>query len=132
NGKIIQHKGKRGTYVTMVDGTVRFIDQNVADDVFKAMCTVSGPAPQNFDLQKDPNTPLVPDPVKAPVKTEPVKEDKTGVPTKTEPVKKIVISSKDTHKGLMTEYVDLTVKMSDVLSTVKDRQSAEKAAPKIA
>jgi hypothetical protein len=89
DGKVIQRKGKRGTYALMTDGSVRFMDQNVSDDVFKAMCTVSGPAPEKFNLDADENTPLDPDPkappkatktiklpAKAPVKTEPAKEEK--------------------------------------------------------
>ncbi len=60
NGKPIQHNGKRGTYVTMADGSVRFVSANVSDAVFQAMCTVKGPAPGDFDLFKNPDTPLVP------------------------------------------------------------------------
>jgi hypothetical protein len=68
-GKVIQHQGKRGTYALMTDGTVRFITESVADDVFKAMCTVNGPAPEKFDPDRDPNTPRVADAdSKAPLK----------------------------------------------------------------
>ncbi len=63
NGKAINHQNKRGTFVMMTDGSVRFIDQNVSDEVFKAMCTVGGPSPKAFDLDKIPNTPLIPAPV---------------------------------------------------------------------
>lgn len=62
NGKRIQHQGKNGTYALMTDGSVRFISENVADDVFQAMCTVNGPAPEKFNLDQDENTPLVVDP----------------------------------------------------------------------
>jgi hypothetical protein len=60
NGKPIQYNGKRGTYVTMADGSVRFVTANVSDQVFQAMCTVKGPAPKEFDLFKNPDTPLIP------------------------------------------------------------------------
>ena len=33
---------KRGTYVLMADGTVRYIDKNISEAVFKAMCTIKG------------------------------------------------------------------------------------------
>ena len=79
-GEVIRHKNKRGTYVLMTDGSVRFIDQNVSDEVFKAMCTVNGPAPKGFDLKKNPATPLIPapddagkDPANAPPEKEPVR-----------------------------------------------------------
>ena len=60
NGNTIQHQGKKGTYAVMADGSVRFIDQTVSDAVFKAMCTVNGPAPEDFNLDSNPATPLVP------------------------------------------------------------------------
>lgn len=59
SGKVIQHNGKRGTYALMADSSVRFIDQNVSDDVFKAMCTIGGPAPEGFDLKTEPHTKLI-------------------------------------------------------------------------
>ncbi len=71
SGKVIQHNGKRGTYAMMADGSVRFIDQNVSDDVFKAMCTVGGGAPDNFSPATNPHTPLVNPPRKDDVKPEP-------------------------------------------------------------
>lgn len=36
------HGGKKGTYVLMLDGTVRFIKEDISDDVFKALCTIQG------------------------------------------------------------------------------------------
>jgi len=60
NGKLISHDNKRGTFALMSDGSVRFIDQNVSDEVFKAMCTLDGPNPEGFKIDRDPNTPLVP------------------------------------------------------------------------
>ncbi len=62
DGKTINHQGKRGTYVLMVDGSVRFIDQNIDPEVFKAMCTIGGPGPKNLELDKTPGTPLIPSP----------------------------------------------------------------------
>ncbi len=77
------HDKKRGTYAMMADGSVRFIDQNVSDDVFKAMCTIAGPAPPDFDLNKDPNTPLIPAPV-----DKSVKELDKKTPVKADPPRK--------------------------------------------
>lgn len=59
NGKPIQHNGKSGTFVNMADGSVRFVDAKVSDEVFKAMVTVKGPAPEGFDLNQNEWTPLV-------------------------------------------------------------------------
>jgi uncharacterized protein (TIGR03067 family) len=53
---------QRGTFVLMTDGSVRFIDQTIDEEVFKAMCTVGGPTPKDFDLKKNPKTLLVPPP----------------------------------------------------------------------
>ena len=60
NGNAIHHQNKRGTYVLMTDGSVRFVDENVSDDVFKAMATVGDPATPKIDLNKVPNTQLIP------------------------------------------------------------------------
>ena len=59
NGKTINQQNKRGTYAVMADGSVRFIDQNVSDEVFQAMCTIGKVTPKDFDLDKNPNTPLI-------------------------------------------------------------------------
>jgi hypothetical protein len=37
-----QADGKRGTMVVMADGSVRFVSENVSDEVFKALCTING------------------------------------------------------------------------------------------
>jgi hypothetical protein len=42
--------GTRGTYVLMCDGSVRYLKAGVSDVVFKAMCTVDGPTPPEFNL----------------------------------------------------------------------------------
>src|SRR5262249_15350198 len=44
--------GTRGTYVLMVDGSVRYIKKGISDAAFKAMVTVRGPAPEDFDIDK--------------------------------------------------------------------------------
>lgn len=49
DGNDITHKGKRGTYAVMSDASVRFIDAKISDNVFKALCTVKGPAPAGID-----------------------------------------------------------------------------------
>jgi hypothetical protein len=112
NDKPIEHQGKRGTFVMMADGSVRFVDQTVSDDVFKAMATVQGPAPANFNPGTNPSTPLVPAPQegaepeappqpKIPEKTGPAKPDEPPQPKvleKTAPVKdasgKLVVQGK--------------------------------------
>ena len=53
SGKSIGEKGTKGTFVLMADGTVRFVGQDVSDEVFKAMCTIEGPAPEKFNLKSD-------------------------------------------------------------------------------
>ena len=54
------NKARRGTYALMADGSVRFIDQNVSDEVFKTMATAQRPFPENFDLNAvDSKTPLI-------------------------------------------------------------------------
>ena len=52
--------GKRvkGTYAIMADGTVRFIPETIADEAFKALCTIAGG--EKVDLDKE--TILVPAP----------------------------------------------------------------------
>jgi hypothetical protein len=79
--------GKAGTYVMMADGSVRFIDQNVSDDVFRAMCTINGPAPPGFDVTKDPNIALIPAPAPKAAK-EPDKKPADKTPPKADPPKK--------------------------------------------
>ena len=59
-GNAIRHKNKNGTYALMADGSVRFIDENISDDAFKAMCTIKGNF-KGYDAN-DPNNPLVPVP----------------------------------------------------------------------
>lgn len=43
NGKPITHGGKKGTFAIMADGSVKFIDATISDDVLKAMATLHGP-----------------------------------------------------------------------------------------
>lgn len=76
------HMGKRGTFVIMADGSVRFVDQNVSDDVFKAMVTIKGAAPKGFDLEANPHTPLLPNPKAAKVDKEPAPEEGEKDPPK--------------------------------------------------
>jgi hypothetical protein len=54
-----QHDGKRGTFAIMADGSVRFIAENISDDVFKALCTIKGGEPK---LNLDKVAPMVPPP----------------------------------------------------------------------
>jgi hypothetical protein len=45
----MMYDGKRGTFVLMADGSVRFVSDKIADDVFKAMCTIRGGEKLNVD-----------------------------------------------------------------------------------
>jgi Protein of unknown function (DUF1559) len=68
-----QPDGKRGTLVVMADGSVRFISDNISDDVFKALCTIQGgetgviidrdapPVPRP-EVSTEPPPPAVPPP----------------------------------------------------------------------
>src|SRR5207248_4273011 len=46
-----EHGGKRGTFVIMADGSVRFVTDKISDDAFKAMCTINGG--EKVDLAKE-------------------------------------------------------------------------------
>jgi hypothetical protein len=88
NGNVIRHKNKNGTFAIMTDGSVRFIDENVSDDVFKAMCTIQAKNPKGFNPDTDPLTPKVPEPQPEapPVKEkEKAKEEPKKEPTSKEP-----------------------------------------------
>jgi hypothetical protein len=54
-----QRDGKRGTNVIMADGSVRFLSENISDEVFKALCTAKGGEPV---LLTDRDAPLIPPP----------------------------------------------------------------------
>jgi hypothetical protein len=63
-----QHNGKRGTLMVMADGSVRFVNENVSDDVFKAMVTIRG----SDDVTFSKDDPIVPPPEGQPeLRTEP-------------------------------------------------------------
>jgi hypothetical protein len=54
-----KYDGKRGTFVVMADGSVRFLAENTSDEVFKALCTIKGGEPTG---NLDQVAPLVPPP----------------------------------------------------------------------
>jgi hypothetical protein len=87
NGKPILHQNKQGTFVLTADGSVRFIEKSVSDDVFQAMCTLLKPLPGKLNLDTNPTTPLVPEPKKE-VKKEPQKADPAKKPAKAKEEKK--------------------------------------------
>src|SRR6185369_8757746 len=67
DGKPLTYQGRRGTYAVMGDGSVRFIDEKISDEVLKGMVTINGPAPNEFDAKLGEWAPLVADPkVKGP------------------------------------------------------------------
>jgi hypothetical protein len=67
-----QPDGKRGTLVVMADGSVRFVSEDVKDDIFKALCTIKGgesgiildrdavPVPRPEGDTQPPPTPTLP------------------------------------------------------------------------
>jgi hypothetical protein len=66
-----QHNGKRGTYLLMADGSVRFVTENIADEVFKALCTIKGGEELSPELLRQ-EAPVVPVPAaRAELKTRP-------------------------------------------------------------
>jgi flagellar basal body-associated protein FliL len=54
-----EYEGKRGTYAVMADGSVRFVSENISDEVFRALCTINGEEPK---LNLDKLAPVVPPP----------------------------------------------------------------------
>jgi hypothetical protein len=44
---------QKGTYVLMADGSVRFVGENISDAAFKAMATIKGGNPDDFNLDRD-------------------------------------------------------------------------------
>ncbi len=44
--------GKKGAYVIMADGSVRFLKADIPDEIFQAMCTIKGPAPKEMNLDE--------------------------------------------------------------------------------
>jgi hypothetical protein len=85
-----QPDGKKGTIAIMADGSVRFIPDNIPDNVFKAMCTIKGG--EKVDVNK--YTTLIPPPPTETAELEttpepppaPPKQDKKETPKK-EPAK---------------------------------------------
>ena len=61
------YEGKRGTFAVMADGSVRFIADNVSDEVFKALCTIKG---GEAKINLDKVAPLV----KPPAEEQPVQK----------------------------------------------------------
>jgi len=95
-----QPDGKKGTIAIMADGSVRFIPDNIPDDVFKAMCTIKG----GDKVELDKYTTLIPPPTEdtqLETTTEPPpappKEEKKEPPKK-EPAKKEDVKKEDTKK----------------------------------
>ncbi len=76
-----------GTFAIMADGTVRFVKESIPDNIFQALCTYNGPAPEEFEASLNKFAPVVnPDKLsKIPV-PEPIKPDPVGKkPTPPEP-----------------------------------------------
>jgi Protein of unknown function (DUF1559) len=68
---------RRGTYALMADGSVRFIDPGVSDDVFKALATATGPLPDGYNPDSpDSKTPKVLDTKRPVAKTPPTPKKK--------------------------------------------------------
>lgn len=77
-----ENDGSRGTYVLMTDGSVRYIKKGMSDEVFKALASVKGPAPADFDL--DELAPIVPREKKEEIQPPPKKDDGKKEPPKKE------------------------------------------------
>jgi len=77
--------GKQGAYVVMADGSVRFVSKDISDDVFKAMCTVNGKAPDNFAASVDKFAEKVPGPGAATPPPPPKVENPPTKPPETNP-----------------------------------------------
>jgi hypothetical protein len=71
-----QRDGKRGTNVIMADGSVRFIADNVSDEVFKALCTARG----GEDVKLNRDAPVIGE-ITADAKPAPAVDDKPAVTT---------------------------------------------------
>jgi hypothetical protein len=72
--------GKRGAYVVMTDGSVRFIDAGISDEAFKTLCTVKG-APPDPKVLDEWAAPMVDEEAEpAPKKVEPKKEPDKDTP----------------------------------------------------
>jgi prepilin-type processing-associated H-X9-DG protein len=134
NGKPIQHGGKRGTNVTMADGSVRFVSAKVSDAVFQAMCTVNGSTPPDFDLNKNPETALLP-------KQEIKREDRTPVavtPKAAPAATALSGEAKAFHEGVLRVYGGMkdlenqSEKALLALGTTKDKAQFEAAVIKLA
>src|SRR5262249_37301597 len=46
-----KHNDQAGTFVIMADGSVRFVPASIADDLFKAMCTLKGAEPARVEKE---------------------------------------------------------------------------------
>jgi hypothetical protein len=62
------YQGKKGTYVLMADGSVRFVFDTIDPAVFKALATWQGKVPAALD---DTNAPIVPPGASSELRTEP-------------------------------------------------------------
>jgi hypothetical protein len=87
------YKGKRGTYAIMANGDVRFIPEDIDNEIFKKLCTLNGG--ENID-DLDVITTKIPAP-KVELKTEP----KPGVPPKGD---KPADTPKDKPKGPRADF----------------------------
>jgi len=72
------YNDKKGTFVVMVDGSVRFVPETIPDDLFKAMCTLKGGDPRQVSeatvLVYDPQKGSAPAPENKPAAAAPVKK----------------------------------------------------------
>jgi hypothetical protein len=55
------HGGKKGTYLLMADGSVRWVDSDICDKVLQEMCTI-GQKSEYFDENVEEFAPLVSNP----------------------------------------------------------------------
>jgi hypothetical protein len=91
--------GQRGTYALMADGTVRYLKKGMSPEVFKAICTVDGPTPNNFFMDdefpplKEPKKAAAPAPLEKPLAPTPGSKSGGGTSAAAESVAKVGASA---------------------------------------
>jgi hypothetical protein len=123
---------RRGTYAVMADGSVRYIDQNVSDEVFKSMATAKRPFPENYDPDgPDSLTPLVQSPKTIDLKkTDPAK--KSVPPPKSSNPSENIPPPKSTTAPMKTSSISLPAHWYGHAKTARTwRSSLDSACPRL-
>ncbi len=111
--------GTRGTYVLMTDSSVRYIKKGISDAAFKALVTVRGPAPEDFEIDKVAPIVKAPDkealPVVAPEKPAPQ-------PPKADPPQKVPAQPATGAPDGWKQYTSQEAGFTALLPSVPTRQ----------